>query len=324
MIKIDTNSTNTPFQASWNKETTSIHAEGENLLGNLARKVKNFIFYLPNSLIAACINPRSHTSHRPFFSQQQNGIVCSKEIITPDKVRLTARVDIVNGATSQTPTVILFNPLGANKKVHQGLRYELACNKKCNVVTFNYRGLGSTWSKNDLVVDGESVYQFVTQELGTQPNKVNFYGFSLGGAIAAQVKALHPGSQGKYVGDRPFRSIFNFLTENCCIGKLGSIIKKITSFASSLFLAYPVYLLGWEWDGNEALKKMAGDKRIVYHPNDFLVPYEASLASQCPPDQRIKLDPKLTGPATHFASIQHHNTEQGTPAINVIADFLAN
>jgi cephalosporin-C deacetylase-like acetyl esterase len=75
---------------------------------------------------------------------------------------------------------------------------------------------------------------------------VHFYGYSPGGVVAAQVKALHPESKGKYVGDRPFLSLFSLITENCCIESLGWLIKTITSFVSSIFIAYPVYLLGWE------------------------------------------------------------------------------
>lgn len=237
-------------------------------------------------------------------------------------MHLIANIHITEGATSSTPTVLLFNPLGANNSIHDELQTCLM-ERKCNVITFDYRGLGSTWRAKDLVIDGESIYQYTINELGIDKNKVHFYGFSLGGALAAQVKALHPDSRGKYVGDRPFKSVFSLIKENCCIEKLGSLIKKINSLISAIFIAFPIYLLGWEWDGSEAIMQMKGEKRIIYHSNDYLVPFKASLASQCSTEQLIQLDPKETGPSTHFSKLNEKTTAEGVHAVTVIANFLS-
>ncbi len=315
MLKIEPNK---PFQATWDMSNNRLNPDN-GLLYNIIDKIKNFLFYLPISLIAACVNPRSESEFHP---SSYEGYF-NKKIITPDQVHLSAHIRLAHGANPQTPTVILFNPLGASSSIHDELQAKLV-ERRCNVVTFDYRGLGTTWRPEDLVVDGESVFQYVTQELGTTINKVHFYGFSLGGAIAAQVKALHPESTGKYAGDRPFSSVFSLLTENFCIECLGWLVKKITSFVFSIFIAYPVYLLGWEWDGVKALSRLTGDKRIIYHPNDSLVPVEASLASKCPLQQRIGLDPKETGFSTHFAPIGAHLTDSQQNASTVVADFLAN
>ena len=206
-------------------------------------------------------------------------------------MHLTAHIHVVEGASSDTPTVILFNPLGAEDSIHSGLTTSLMA-RKCNVITFNYRGLGTTKKANDLVLDGESIYQYATQELGIERNKIHFYGLSLGGALAAQVKALHPESEGKYVGDRVFKSVFSLITEKCSIHKLGSTVKKITSFIAGIFLAHPIRLLGWEWEGTKALAKMKGNKLVVYHPKDFIVPVSASLANACTTKELVRLDPK--------------------------------
>lgn len=201
MIKIDSQH---PFIASWNESLDELNPANDGTL----KKVKNFVFYLHHVMIAACINPRSETPYHPEAYLFGPNWTFSKEIITPDQVHITADVLVKENATSTTPTVILFNPLGANNGIHDELKFELV-KRKCNVIRFDYRGLGSTRRAEDFVVDGESVYQFVTQELGIEANFVHFYGFSLGGATAAKVKALHPDSKGKYVGDRPFKSIFD-------------------------------------------------------------------------------------------------------------------
>lgn len=313
-----------PFQSHWDESNAHLKQERNGVLYYIINKVKNFVFFLPNSIIAACINPRYETEYHPYQSSKEEYEYFSKEIVTPDQVHLTTSISISKSANSTTSTVILFNPLGANDSVHHLLKDKLLI-RGCNVVAFDYRGLGNTRRAEDLIVDGESIYQYVTQELGINKDSVNFYGFSLGGVIAAQVKALHPDSKGKYLGDRPFRSVFRFITENCCIEKLGWVIKKITSLVSSIFVAYPIYLLGWEWDGKKALNALSGDKCIIYHPNDCLVPFAASLASICSSsDQIVRLDPKVTGLATHFASIGDLDTAEGDRASNVAADFLAN
>jgi pimeloyl-ACP methyl ester carboxylesterase len=173
------------------------------------------------------------------------------------------------------------------------------------------------------VLDGESVYQYATNGLGIDKDKVHFYGFSLGGAIAAQVKALHPESQGKDVGDRAFKSVFSLITENLCIRGLGPVVKKITALISAGLIAFHIYLLGWEWNGSRVISELAGDKRLIYHPNDCLVPFEASLASECLSDQLIQLDPSNTGFSTHFSPLSRHYTADSKEADSVVVDFLS-
>ncbi len=329
MLRIDQNN---PFIASWNEGNAQLNPDRSEFLENTIRKVKTVILYIPNWIAAACVNPRRESRFHASPVLTRNYGSFTKEIITPDQVHLTAHVHIVRGSNSDTPTVLLFNPLGAPDSAHEEFKEILVkqirrngtvYKQRCNVITFNYRGFGSTWRAEDLVLDGESVYQYATGELGTNKDKVHFYGFSLGGALAAQVKALHPESEGKYVGDRTFKSVFSLITENCCIKSMGPLVKKITSFVSSIFIAFPIYLLGWEWDGSKALAQLGGDKRVVYHPNDCLVPFEANLASQCSNDQLIRLSSLEIGPSTHFSTIDKKTISDGRRAAYAIAAFLA-
>ena len=329
MLKIDQNN---PFVANWNENNARINPDRGEFLENTIRKIKAVVLYIPNSIAAACVNPRRESRFYPSPILTRNYGSFSKEIITPDQVHLTAHIHIAKGANSDTPTVLLFNPLGANDSVHDAFKEILTkqirkngnmLKQRCNVINFNYRGLGSTWRAEDLVVDGESIYQYATKELGINKNKVHFYGFSLGGALAAQVKALHPESEGKYVGDRTFKSVFSLITEKFCIESLGPLVKKITSLVSAIFIAFPIYLLGWEWDGSKAMTQLRGDKRVIYHPNDYLVPFEASLASQCSAEQSIRLTAQESGSSTHFSTLDRKTTADGRQAAYIIADFLA-
>lgn len=311
-----------PFHAEWNESNKELNPFGNGPLWNTIQKIRMLLFYIPNSIIAACINPRAESPFVPTTGKVHRFGNFNKEIITPDGIHLAAQVSIVNGATPDTPTTILFNPLGAEDEMFDSLRARIEA-KGSNVISFNYRGLGTTWNSTDLVLDGDSVYQYAIEELGTQASKVHLFGYSLGSVLAAQVKALHSESEGKYVGDRPFKSVFSLITENCCIARYGVIVKKITSFISALFLAYPVYLLGWEWDTGKVINHLSGEKRVIYHPKDILIPYDASAATLCASTDIVCLDPQKDGPASHFAPLYQHQTHDGNSAVDVIADFLS-
>jgi len=304
-----------PFFATWHPALNN----EQGAFGNIVRRVKNVLFYIPNSIMAAIINPRSASRVYPLSYAFSPSESISKEIICPDNVHVKAEVVLAKGATELTPTIILFNPLGTNGDI-----YDRLVNKfnNCNFVLFNYREWKATWRAQDLIVDGDSVYQYVVRELGINQDKVHFFGYSLGGAIALQVKALHPESLGKYVGDRVFLSVFRFISENFCIARLGRVIKIITSSISSILLAWPIYLLGWEWDGSRAMRQIRGDKLIICHPNDFLVPREASLACQASEEEVLYLSRNEIGPRTHFAPINEHVTEQDERADQIVANFL--
>ncbi|PCI95494.1 hypothetical protein COB11_02085 [Candidatus Aerophobetes bacterium] len=315
-------STTGPFQAVWTASNSTLKYPEYTGVAYLANKVKGMLLYLPNSLVALCVNPRGAyrtTSRTIFESERSKGY--SKEIITPDNVTLFAKIYIAEGSTKDTKTTILFNPLGTNSDVRDHLQTTLI-HEKTNVVTFNYRGLGNTWRAKDLVVDGESVYQFVVDELGINKDSVNMYGHSLGGAVATSVKALHQDSKGKLVADRAFKSVYSLLTENLCISRFGRVVKKITSLVLSIFIAYPVYLLGWEWNNERAICDLTSDKLVIFHPNDVLVTKSASLASVCESDDVLELDRSEFGGSTHFAPLSSHNTQNGERAKDVVVDFL--
>eukprot|EP00993_Chasmostoma_nieuportense_P000603 NODE_1556_length_1460_cov_17.136534_g1475_i0.p1 GENE.NODE_1556_length_1460_cov_17.136534_g1475_i0~~NODE_1556_length_1460_cov_17.136534_g1475_i0.p1 ORF type:complete len:434 (-),score=95.79 NODE_1556_length_1460_cov_17.136534_g1475_i0:76-1377(-) len=79
---------------------------------------------------------------------------------------------------------------------------------RCNLVVFNYRGVGrsgSTWPKrgSDLSSDLRAVMRHVTKL--TPSENILIYGHSLGGAIGANIRAEHP--RGPFVSDRSFSSL---------------------------------------------------------------------------------------------------------------------
>ncbi len=299
------------FRARWQEENSQLNHLPNNFLSTIISKVYHCLFCLPNSLIAAIINPRSHIT--------PNNAV--GKILTPDQVKIQARIATQRDFSHITPTVILFNPLGNNDNVYFNLRNHLLRNG-LNVATFNYRGYQKTWSIDDLVLDGDSVFQYVRNQLQIDLDKIHFFGSSLGGAIAAKVKALHPEATGKYIGDRTFKSIYSLLTKQIYIGRLGSLVKRITKLIVALFIAYPVYLLGWELDGKRALRQMNGDRLVTFHPNDALIPFDASLASCCDENNRLSFNNEAARSMAHASPLESLLAENGIGAHHYLTHFL--
>jgi len=307
------------FRAQWQPQNSALNPIPDSFLPRLASRVKNCLFYLPHSLIAAIINPRRHIT--PVNAPNDLSGQRKVKIVTPDQVEIQATFVPAYGCSRETPTMILFNPLGNNYDIYSRTRVHLM-RRDYNVVSFNYRGYRKTWSAGDLVLDGESVYQYVRDNLGVNPRNIHFFGASLGGAVAAQVKALHPECTGKYVGDRPFKSIFTFLVEKLSIGFFGKTVKVITRLAVGIFLAYPVYLLGWELDGERAINRMRGDHLVTYHPNDPLIPFRASLATCCRDENRLRFHDGLRGYGAHGTPLYYLRDENGRSELERLDAFL--
>ncbi len=260
-----------PFEAKWTSANASLNPYAGNCLSNLIQRIKNYFLSFPNSFIAPYFNPITDSMY-----QDSSGInsgtkeaFYSKPIITPDKAHLKVLVHVIQKGTKDAPIALLFNGIKVKDEESDDLHIKLV-EKGFNVVTVEHRSSSKTRRAEDLVLDGDSVYQFVTKELGVSPEKIHFYGFSLGGAIAARVKALHPECTGKYAGEEVRSSTYTLIKEKYCIKRWGRLVKKITSCASAIFLAYPLYLLGWEWNGRRAYEKLQGEKGMIYHENSSI------------------------------------------------------
>jgi hypothetical protein len=124
----------------------------------------------------------------------------------------------------------------------------------------------------DLVVDLDSVYNFAIQRLKVAAKECPYDGIFYGGAVVAQVKALHPENTGRCVIDRSFSSI---------IDVAASIIPiKIISYIAQLILHW----LGWSWlDGGDAFGKIHTPSLVLHHPQDQIIREECQLQRALPP-----------------------------------------
>lgn len=141
-------------------------------------------------------------------------------------------------------------------------------NRGYNVVLFNYRGVSKSQghaTRDGLILDGESIYQFVRYFLGVADENILLFGHSLGGAIAAEIAARHPGVM--LCSERSFASLEK---------EVKVLFGKVAPWFGNL-VAKLVAGLGWHFDSLSSWEKVKGRKWIAYHPEDTIIPYAASL-----------------------------------------------
>jgi len=100
----------------------------------------------------------------------------------------------VDPKNSSHPTVFL---LEGNAGLYTFYREDIALylQQGMDVVTFNYRGSGEsggTPNGGRLFKDAETVYQYVSKEMGVEDKDLLLYGHCIGGAAAANLAMNHP------------------------------------------------------------------------------------------------------------------------------------
>ncbi len=216
---------------------------------------------------------------------RENYQLVEQTVITPDKVAIHAICLKYKEILPQTPTVIYFN---CNFQLCIEtptwiLEESIARGTPCNLVLFDYRGVGESQGQftgtNDLVIDGSSIVEWVKEKIGTNPEWIHFYGFSLGGAIATLTKALDPKKlTGKLIHDR------SFSTSN-------SVMEHRYGFWGKL-LHYIFDYNGCSADVAANFSKISGEKMVIYHPDDSIIPFDAGMHKMNQHDHLICLEPK--------------------------------
>lgn len=193
------------------------------------------------------------------------------QLYTPDGVKLNALHFRHQRADANTPTILFYQ---SNASIsHLGIYLWLVeeavrRNSVCNFVVFDYRGVGDSCgdaqSTRDLLIDGDTALQFVKDHLGVPPHLIHFYTWSLGGAIGANIKAMHPDCTGPLVNERSFSSLRS-VGEN-----------SIPPFLWPLFFWVPWAAEKEGWNLEAPLQKLRGRTLILYHRKDPTIPYASS------------------------------------------------
>ncbi len=191
------------------------------------------------------------------------------KLITPDGVSLSGTYFRARRAAKETPVIVLFQS-NSSLKDHSEYDWLLAQaaqeNHIANFITFDYRGCGTSYGKagkaNDLILDGDTAYQFVKDYLKVSSKHIILYGFSLGGAVSAQVCNLYPDQFHKCINERSFSSLTAVISSSYRYGK---------------FLAYFTKKLNWEFNTLNIWPNVKGKKLLIYQPKDEIIPLKASL-----------------------------------------------
>lgn len=202
----------------------------------------------------------------------QNQFAVQKhKILTPDGVKLNAMHFKHHQANENTPTILFYQ---SNASISQLGIYlwlieeAVRRNSVCNFVVFDYRGVGSSkgdaQSTQDLLIDGDTALQFVKDHLQVPPHLINFYTWSLGGGIGANIKAMHPECNGLMISERSFSSLRE-------VGEY-----SIPSFLQPLLFWVPCAAEREGWNLKAPLEKMKGRTLVIYHRKDPTIPYPAS------------------------------------------------
>lgn len=274
-------------QAVWNENNEAFRE-------TFLEKVASIAFFLINFVASKLIVPASVFDQTGFLNAKdvaedfknswnpqpdtemsllkRNYTPQSVEVTTPDGVVLRGTHFKHNAASGTAPTVIFFQPNAAISKLdHFDWLLEIAAHGqfRYNFISFDYRACGesekaSINQKKNLFLDGDSILQFVKDHLHVPAQDIHFYGWSLGGSVASNVKQAHPECTGRAVIERSLASI-------------NEIIKNMMPCFLAAIVGFFVWLINWNIDGVEPIEKLKGRTLIVHHPLDPIMKEQASL-----------------------------------------------
>ncbi|WP_284452776.1 alpha/beta hydrolase [Parachlamydia acanthamoebae] len=208
----------------------------------------------------------------PLFSKNQNRFT----IQTADGVKLDTMTITHASEAAKDPKdqkwLVFFNGNGMTYEEMVPELQILFGRLGVNIYTGNYRGVGysekSPSKAEDLVIDGEAMVQYLLNQ-GIQPENIVLYGWSLGGAVATHVAALHqneefPEKGIRLVNDRSFSTLKK---------EVSHLLPVIGGLASRL-----IGPLKWNLNSLENWKKIDNNnKALLFHKDDPVIPYKASL-----------------------------------------------
>ena len=236
------------------------------------------------------------------------------------------------------PTILLFHPntcistqqpytwLMRDFLNHNSALNAVDCKPPFDIVQFDYRGtghsLGDAQRANDLILDGDSMIQFIELGLKVPAKNIHCYGWSLGGGIAANACALHPECSGNVVLERTFSS-----TAHVPLALITRAFQMLFSW-----IPWIIRQQHWEIDTAQAAHKLQDRLFVIYHPNDPLIHpsaslYQALLAKGMTPENSLVLpEGEKEGLDHHVRPLREYRIQQkgrDQNADQIVANYLA-
>eukprot|EP00656_Telonema_subtile_P012494 TRINITY_DN16290_c0_g1_i3.p1 TRINITY_DN16290_c0_g1~~TRINITY_DN16290_c0_g1_i3.p1 ORF type:complete len:276 (-),score=73.58 TRINITY_DN16290_c0_g1_i3:163-990(-) len=201
---------------------------------------------------------------------------------------------IAPNADRTGPVVIYFNAnMQLLETVASAALIRMYHQQMVNVVLFNYRGVGESTggiTRDGVLVDAESVFQYVSVGLRIPEHRIVLHARSIGGGVAFSLARLHPAAH--LCSERSFASLRQVIravltkavglpthraldlggaAEDgwCCACVRRAALEGLMGLLS---------WLGWYMEcGAEAYLAVTGHKWMLYHPHDTIIPFEVSL-----------------------------------------------
>lgn len=263
------------------------------------------------------------------------------ELTTPDHVAIRGvfyRNRFAGGVN--IPTLVMHMPnAGLHKNGAENLFLDKQQYGPFHIVCYDYRGTGESrgvpLSARQLALDGDTIHQCV-RSLGVSEENIRHFGKSLGGAVSAWVRAMHP-SHAPYASCHSFSSITDLVEET---DHADDLVRQGTPVIEQLLPAWLADLLlqifsadvirsifawifrlcEWEFNALPALEAIGQDALVINDPQDELVKERgASIAEGV---QRLQISPIYPFPPNPYM-LGHHNLalEEAQDAQGTQADF---
>jgi hypothetical protein len=235
-----------------------------NIIGSSIKKIVLPAARGPIDRIRFCFQERRPLE--PGVSDTHGTVNTEYDVRTADGVILSALH--IRSNNLNLPTVLFFNPNAVKELNTNFIDRALALKGvRCNIISFNYRGVGSSEGHPhracDLVLDGDAMLQFAINHLRIPPERLIVYGWSLGGAVAANAVALHPECLGPVVLDRTFSSTARYAAH------LAEIFFGRFQRVFSAFVRWKE----WNLDAQAAAERIPHPERIhiCFHDQDEVI-----------------------------------------------------
>ncbi len=193
---------------------------------------------------------------------------------------------------------------------------------KASIFAFNCENTGDSKGFPDhpdrLRLDVYSAYEYLIRVKKIAPENILLYGMSMGGCSgnrgAALVQKKYPDRPLSAINERSFdnlanevRHLVNHFTGCPCLGEIS---------------AGAIHALNWQMDSAAAWEELKGNKYIIYHELDGVIPLEASLQQATKQGERMSM--RIFGQKER--SFSYHNyhflPEEGDAILRKIDAFL--
>jgi hypothetical protein len=184
-----------------------------------------------------------------YYENIRKPVIDRRRFFTPTPLDLTtpdgAQVRGMFYKTTKTealdiPTIVIFQPnAGIHRQgmVNPFLDFGVEHRTPFNVAIIDYRGTGDSIIgadpnkqrlefANQLILDGDTLHQCLQKGLGVSENNIRYYGYSLGGAVSAHVRALHH-SNAPYVNSHSFTTLNDLLHKSDFVDRSVELLQKL-------------------------------------------------------------------------------------------------